>query len=301
MKASKWLAGLGVVLLAAASCARGGLPGFDLAPRPQALPVEVVERSMMEEAAPGLPAAEPAPGEPGGSLNAFDRMVIRQAHLSLGVESTQQTMASVRSLVAASGGLVTNVSTWREGDNLYANLTVRIPAGSFDQVMEQIKQVAKEVRGESVSSQDVTEEFIDLSARKRNLEATEIELLALLTEARQNLRSVDQVLLIHRELMRIREEIERIEGRRQFLQNASDLATLTIELIPLAATGRPQPGWQPAETLRAALGRLADTVQELGDAAIWLLAYVLPLVALLLGPVALLAYALKRLASRPAV
>lgn len=305
MTGRKWLtltaAALAAVLLAAAGCGqatqRGPHTEAVQTVRPAARgEVDSATTARMGEDSLKHPAAEPAPGEPGGSLNAFDRMIIRQGHLSLAVESTDQALARIRQIAAASGGFVSEVSTHRRDGQLFASLTLRIPAQSFDQTLEQLKDVAQEVRSESVSGRDVTEEFIDLTARLRNLEATEAELLALLTEVRQSLRSVDQVLIVHRELMRVREEIERIEGRRQFLQNAADLATLSVELVPLAAAAeQPRAGWQPAETVAEALAQLTRALARLGDAAIWLVLYVLPLLGLVALPVAGLVWIGRRL------
>lgn len=297
-----------LLLVLAAACGRAASPAAQPG-KQEVQRVVALERDSLAEGAPGAPAAPvaglpaPSPDEQGGgSLNAFDRMLIRRASLTLGVEDTQATLARIRGIVNGAGGLVSDVSTWSDGENLFANLTVRIPAPVFDQVIEAVKGAAKEVRSESVSGQDVTEEFIDLTARLRNLEATETELLALLTEVRQRTNRAEEVLLIHRELMRIREEIERIQGRRQFLENAVDMATLTIELAPITvAPPKTDRVWQPSVTIRQAAEQLARAFQTLADAAIWLVVYVLPLLALTVGPLAVLVWIGRRvLAGRAA-
>ena len=78
-----------------------------------------------------------------------------------------------------------NSSSWYQEEQLRARLTIRVPAGEFDAAMARLKDLAIKVENRNVSTQDVTEEYTDLDSRLRNLEATETELLELLTEVRE--------------------------------------------------------------------------------------------------------------------
>jgi hypothetical protein len=69
-----------------------------------------------------------------------------------------------------------------------------------------------------------------LSAQLRNLEATEEELLVLLTEVREKTRRAEDVLAVHREVTNIRGQIEQIKGRMQYLERMTALATINVEL-----------------------------------------------------------------------
>ena len=83
-----------------------------------------------------------------------------------------------------------------------------------------------EVIVESTSSQDVTEEYVDLSARLSNLEATEQQLLMILNKAVE----VEDILAVQRELTRVSEEIERIKGRMQYLERTAAMSLIDIRL-----------------------------------------------------------------------
>jgi hypothetical protein len=210
------------------------------------------------------------------------------------VEDTETALVEIRGVATGLNGYVSNSNVWRMDDRLRGTVTIRVPAESFDAAMDQIKDLAVEVERENVSGQDVTEEYTDLSARLRNLEATEVELLALLTEVRERTRKAEDVLAVHRELTNIRGQIEQIRGRMQYLERMTALATIHVELIP----GQDQPiveaGWQPMRTARAALRALIDTGQFLIDALIWLVVYILPVLLVLLIPVIVLVVILRR-------
>jgi hypothetical protein len=236
----------------------------------------VVEREAVMEA--------PAPAMDYGEEQAAigERMIIRTANLALKVEETEQAVAQIKSIATSLGGYVADSNIWRSDEKLRGTVTIRVPAESLDAAMEQIKGLAIEVERESVSGQDVTEEYTDLDARLRNLEATEKELLELLTEVREKTRKAEDVLAVHRELTSIRGEIEQAKGRMQYLERMTDLATVTVELIPKEAIVRA--GWAPGGTLQDALRGLVRALQTLADVVIWVVVFVLPIAVLVLLP-----------------
>ncbi|PKO21419.1 MAG: hypothetical protein CVU38_14870, partial [Chloroflexi bacterium HGW-Chloroflexi-1] len=162
---------------------------------------------------PAQPAAQPAPGV----ANDTERMIIRTVDLSLVVTDAEPAMQSITDMVTGMGGYVADSSAWREGEQLRARITVRIPAGDLDDAIAAIKALAVRVERENVSGQDVTEEFTDLSAQLVNLEAAEKELRELLAEVRQRTQQAEDILQVYRELTNIRGEIERVKGRMQYL------------------------------------------------------------------------------------
>jgi hypothetical protein len=269
-------------------------------------PVATVVREMAveevfvesEAAAPMEPGMDQALGSRPPSNNlapVADRMIIRTGELTIVVEDTETALRQVRGIATGLNGYVSNANVRQISDGLRGNVTIRVPADSFDTAMDQIKDLAVEVMGESVSAQDVTEEYTDLSARLRNLEATEEELLALLTEVREKTRRAEDVLAIHRELTNIRGQIEQIKGRMGYLERLTALATISVELIP-EEEEKPivEEGWQPLGTLRDASRSLVNAGQFFVDAAIWLIVFVLPVLLVLVLPVVIVVYVWRR-------
>jgi hypothetical protein len=127
-----------------------------------------------------------------------------------------------------------------------------------------------QVKQESSTGQDVTEEYTDLSAQLTNLESTERELRALLTEIRENRGKAEEILQVHERLTQIRGEIERLKGRTQYLERSVALARIDIELLPEEAPIEVvEKTWKPLRTLRGAARALISGLQTVVDILIY--------------------------------
>ena len=189
------------------------------------------EKAMMQSAPPAAPMAQASqPVAPG--------MVIRNGDVSVEVDSVELAMDRLRQLASALGGYVGNVSTHTgEHEVRSATLELKVPAARFDDAMSGMAPLGK-VERSTATAQDVGEEFVDLTARVENARRLEARLVALLA---QRTGKLEDVLAVERELARVREEIERYEGRLRFL--SSRVATSTVvatvhEKMPVIA-GQP--------------------------------------------------------------
>ena len=253
-------------------------------------PVEVVrevERVVEEPALafrPGFTDPETAALAP-----ISERMIIRTVELAMYVRDVEASFGAIQALTGEMGGYIASANTWHQGEYLRANLTVRIPAKELDRALEQIKALATVVERESTSGEDVTEEYTDLEARLRNLEATERELLELLKTVRERTGKAEDILAVHRELTAIRGQIEQMKGRMQYLEQMSALATVNIELTPDVLSrplivGR----WEPRGTAANAVRALIQVLRSVVDAGIWVAIVGVPVLALIAIPIAIL-------------
>lgn len=210
------------------------------------------------------------------------RMIVRTADVRITVADTSKTVEAVTKFVEASGGYVSASQIWRDGELLRARVTLRVPAGRLTESLAVIRGLAKRVDNETIASSDVSEEFVDLEARVRNLEATETELLELLKVARVNSRKATEVLEVHRQVSAIRGEIEQAKGRMRYLAQVSETSAIALEIVP-DAIAQPvvEPGWRPLVIARDASRALVSVMQAAGTAAIWLVIYVLPIFGML--------------------
>jgi hypothetical protein len=231
-----------------------------------------VSQSVRSEAAPLAGASAQA---------APRRMIVRSAELRVIVSDTSKAVAEATRSVEAAGGYVAGSQIWRDGELLRARLTLRVPSAKLAPALAQLRAIAKRVENETMASEDVSEEFVDLEARVRNLEATEEELRQLLVVARQNSRKASDVLEVHAQLTEIRGQIEQARGRMRYLSQVADMSSIAMELIP-DALAQPvvQPGWQPLAVAKNALRTLLTAAQFAANAAIWLLILGLPLAIL---------------------
>lgn len=203
-----------------------------------------------------------------------DRMIIRTVNMSLVVEDTEKVLKDLNALVKSYDGYIANSNTWHSGEQLMANVTLRVPAEDLDTVLEAVHGMVIKVDSESLSGQDVTEEYTDLQARLRNLEATEKELQALLTEVRENRGDAEEILTIYRELTAIRGEIESMQGKAQYLERMTALATIQMDIRPKEAPVQvASQQWSPLVTLSEAARGLLKFLTVLADIAIYLITF----------------------------
>ncbi|MBX3050215.1 MAG: DUF4349 domain-containing protein [Caldilineaceae bacterium] len=239
------------------------------------------------------------------NLNAgIERKVIGRASLSLVVADTESAAQAIEQTVAQAGGFVANANFYKSGPStgqaLAGSMTLRVPAEGLDALLAQLEELALSVESRTISREDVTDQYTDLTARLTNLQATERELLALLTEVRERPgATAEEILQVHARMSEIRGELEVVQGRRNMLDNLIGLATVEVNLTP-DALNRPivEAGWQPTGVARSALRGLVNALQWLGSAAIWLLIFFLPLALVAAIPVVVLIWVLRWLIRR---
>jgi len=166
------------------------------------------------------------------SSQAIERKIIRDANLTIEVASPTDSQRKIFSVAESHGGfVVTSEMTQQASDDkskpeMSVNLVVRVPALQFNQAMEEIRAVASRVIQEKRTGKDVTEEFIDLEARMKNQKALEAQFLEIMKRAGK----VEDALEVQRQIADVRTEIEKLEGRKRFLQNQASLSTINTTL-----------------------------------------------------------------------
>ncbi len=206
------------------------------------------------------------------------RMIIRTAYLDLVVKDATSASLALIKLVESKEGYAAEITEWRQNDQPRATLTLRVPAEHLSAVMDSAKQLAIRVERETVSGQDITQEYTDLVAQLKNLEATEVELRELLTTVRQRTQKAADILEVYKELTKVRGEIERMKGRMNYLNHMTALSTLKVNLLP-DALAKPvvETGWQPVLAIKNASRALLTTLKWLMELGIWVFIYLVPL------------------------
>jgi hypothetical protein len=260
-------------LLVVLSCKAERGPLRQVAANPQAQVAESAER------APQAPAAsQPAQTQTRVQSQAQTRMIIRDAKMSLVVRDAVDVLQEVTVLVDSKGGYVAESREWKEGEQVRASATLRVPATQLMPILAAIRGLAIRVESENVTAQDVSQEYSDLGAQLRNLQAAETELRELLKTVRERTQKASEIMEIYTEITKVRGEIDRIQGRIQYLSQMTSLSTITLELIPdVLAAPVVEPGWQPVATVKNASRSLLNSLKGVVDVLIWVVLYILPL------------------------
>ncbi len=191
--------------------------GVDLGPTPapQATPAMMMEADSQDSAPVSDMKVQP-------SLPAQERIIVHTAFMSLVTEDVANTIGRVGDLADRLGGWV--VSSERTSKH-NGSIAVRVPAASLDEALNRIGEMA-EVEARTITSQDVTDEYVDSQSRLVSMRATEQRLLSFLEQA----QSVEDALNVQRELADLQLRIEETQGRLNFLSQTAAFSLIEVSL-----------------------------------------------------------------------
>jgi Domain of unknown function (DUF4349) len=216
---------------------------------------------------PGLAqSSEEAGGiiEDSAAFEDFGRKIVKTADLGLRSEEVRESAARAQQLAASAGGTVQSSQVYRNNDSVTAQLVLSVPSEEFERVLDELRSLGEKVTTDSVSGQDVTEEYVDLQSRERNLKATEESLLRLCDRA----ESVEEVLSIQRELTTVRGEIELVQDRIKYLDQRSAYSQITLNIQPVTGPSPPKATWEPGEVVERAWDASLAVLQVMATAII---------------------------------
>jgi len=199
----------------------------------------VPKPTVMSEPGLVMKEAGPAPVQ--------ERMVIYNGYVSLETGDIGGVLDRVRSLADRYGGYVAGTSRSTAGNQATAQITIRIPQDKFRTSIKEIETYGK-VLDEQTNSEDVTERYIDLKARLKNLQSQEQRLVEILVQA----KTVEEILKVEQELGRIRGEIESLQGQINYLERSVSMSLITVNLREPPPPFTP-PGMDWGETFETAM------------------------------------------------
>lgn len=214
-----------------------------------------------------------------GQHAGLDRKVIRTGNLTLLVDSTEESVEYVTSLIEGKEGIIASLRVVDRGEfGKQAYVTARIPADLFLQSIQELKDIARVVEDEQISGQDITEEFVDLEAQLRNQKATETQLLQVLNRA----NTVEDILNVRDRLSQVRGEIERLEGRIRYLTDQIDLATIYITISQEPTVALSLRDFRPVTILKTSLRALVQGLIVIFNVLVTFVIVWVPIIVVLL-------------------
>jgi hypothetical protein len=159
-----------------------------------------------------------------------ERKIVRNGELALESDDPEETQRKISSIAEAKGGFVVesnqSSSDSRAGRRDIVSMTIRVPSEKFAETLDEVRKTAGRVVSESAKADDVTEEFIDTESDLKAKRALEAQFLEIMKRA----NTVEEAMGVQRELGNIRAEIEKLEGRKRFLENQASLSTIKIRI-----------------------------------------------------------------------
>lgn len=226
------------------------------------------------------------PQAPTPTLSASERKLIQNGALSLIVDRVEDAVTKLSSIAEKLGGRIDSVNLDNSGgaEKKRATVVMRVPAVNFGSGMEQAKGMALKVLHENISTEDITEKFIDMQARLKNLRAEEAQYLDIMQKAVR----IEDVLKVSQRLYMVRQQIEQLQGQMNYLSRQVDMSVITIELSSDPDIEPTNVVWSPSTTVKEAVNGLLEGFFGFLKVVIYFAIYLLPLL-ILYGSVAVLA------------
>lgn len=208
----------------------------------------------------------------------IDLLIIKTGEMTLQVAGIDAAVTAAGQHVAALGGYASASRRAGDGESAFASITFRIPADRWDEALAGLRGLAEKVLDEQTGTEDVTSQVVDLAARIRNLQATELALQEIMARA----TDIEDVLAVQAELTQVREQIERLEAQKGDLEERAAYSTLTVGFqtkpTPVLTA---QEQFDPSTEVDRASASLVGILQALATAGIWFGIVWLPILVVL--------------------
>lgn len=197
-----------------------------------------------------------------------EQQIIRTATIQFTARDVVGTQNSIWNLASELGGNVLTSNTTGTDDTARAEIAFRVPSERFKEALDRLHEYAVRVNQEQSSAQDVTEDYVDLQARQRNLEATVAQFQTLLAKA----TTVDDTLKVQVQLNNAQSDLERVKGKLNYYDQRTAFSTIAATILPVPAAKSspvtPVATWSLGHSVREAWNRSVNGLQNVADALI---------------------------------
>jgi hypothetical protein len=212
---------------------------------------------------------------PQTSLNIEEKKIQRNANLSIEVKNLDESVNKLNEIILLLNAEI--ISSNKGGADFgqpYSNIRIRVASNNLNSAIGEFKKLATKIISENIYTNDVSEEFIDTEARLNIMKSTEERFNLLLLES----ETVEEIIQVEKELMRIRGDIESLEGRLNYLSKTTDTSEINLNLnekIPV--TGE---SWKINESFTSALQNLSSFAKNLADFLINVIVFIPAIIVL---------------------
>ena len=219
------------------------------------------------------------PAAPSGPAVPAERKIIRTSSLEMVVQHPADVADRIAAMAESLGGYL--VSSEGGGQNATSGtLTIRVPAGKFEEARVAIRKLGVRVESEKVEAEDVTRQYVDQEASIRNLKAEEAQYLAILRQA----GTVKDMLNVTEQLSGVRGQIEQQQAEFNALSRQVETVALTVSLRTEVQAPVSWLNWRPAYQLKLALHDGLESVADYATVMVGILFY-LPATLLWVGTI----------------
>lgn len=170
-----------------------------------------------------------------------ERVLLRTAECRMEVVEIKERVKAIERLVEQKAGYLGDLNWQHYSHQEQVSMNLRVPAKDFQWVLDSIMKMAVEVNYQQISTQDVTEEYVDVQSRLKTKKAVRDRYEEIL---RTKAKTVEEILLAEEQIRRLQEEIEAQEGRLRYLSQRAAMSTIQLELYETLEEQAASPWWQ---------------------------------------------------------
>ena len=201
--------------------------------------------------------------------NSDDR-IMKTGNVSVEVKDIPESLKSVRTLVSQYGGKIVSETDSGDGRNRNVYMNIKVDEDKYAEVYNELKELDGKLISSSSNEEDVTQEYVDLQARLKNLQNTEKQLTEILNTA----ETVEDTLAVYTQLSNIRGQIESLQANIKYLDEKTDYSTISLTISQsLTGISVDEDKWEPVGILKEAVSALVSFVKGLGSVAIWVVVF----------------------------
>ncbi len=209
--------------------------------------------------------------------NVIRRMIIRNANITLQVNDINHSLDAITNLANTSGGYVVNSNISQNAGSTWGEISIRVPAEGLNNVLKQLKSLATHVTQESISGEDITQQYVNLQSQLENLQKSKSQLEKIMLGATKT----EDVLKVHQQLSDTQGQIDVLEGQIKYYKEsvALSLISITLNMSP-TIQNEYQSQWRIVEAFKSSYVDLVNGLRSFTYSLIQIMVYFLPLAVL---------------------
>lgn len=211
----------------------------------------------------------------------LERLIIRTTNLRIVANNVNQLMQQINQLANRFHGYVGNsqlVQANLNNRDTTASISIRVPAKEMEEIIIQLKSLASKVEQEDTSGEDITDKYVDLGSKIKNLQVSKAQLTLIMARA----KNPEDVLNIQNQLSNTQRQLDDLEGAKNYFDQSVNYSLINIQLntIPNPIITSPTKHWQITKVIKSSYYNLVIQMEYMSDAVISFIIYYIPLIFL---------------------
>jgi hypothetical protein len=172
----------------------------------------------------------------------WDKKLIKTATIDVEVNDLNKYLASVLNTARSLGGYIASEEQNEAAGKKQATLSIKIPVAQFEPMLNQSTAGAEKILQRKVTSDDVTNEYVDTKSRLRTKEEMRQKYL----EFMQRAKTMKDVIQVEKEIGELQEGMDAASGRINYLSHQSAFSTINISVAQVIVGYKPPVSTTPS-------------------------------------------------------